>query len=65
MPKPDGGAPEARVAGWQAHSSLSAQGTGYARQAWTDGTRVVAAALVQPPAGSEGATVLMVLTPRG
>ncbi|TYT26728.1 hypothetical protein FZO89_10915 [Luteimonas viscosa] len=55
---------QAQAAGWQPHSGLSAQGTGYPRRAWTEGTRVVAAALVAPPAGSEGATVLMVLTPR-
>ena len=55
---------QATAAGWRAETRLSAQGTGYPRQAWTDGSEVVAAGLVEPPSGSDGATVLIVLTPR-
>ena len=56
---------QAAEAGWRADTRLSATGNGYPRQAWTDGRQVVAAALVEPPTGSDGATVLVVLTPRG
>lgn len=55
---------QAGQAGWHADARLSAEGPGYRRQAWTDGREVVAAALVEPPAGSDGATVLMLLSPR-
>lgn len=56
---------QARDAGWEPVSALAATGTaGYPRQAWTDGRQIIAAALVAPPQGSDGATVLMVLTPR-
>ncbi|MDH5832700.1 hypothetical protein [Luteimonas kalidii] len=56
---------QARTAGWEPHPGLGATGTGgYPRQAWSDGRHVVAAAMVVPPTGSDGATVLMVLTPR-
>lgn len=56
---------QARAAGWKPEARLSETGVGgYPRRAWTDGERSVAAALVQPPAGSDGATVLMLLSPR-
>ena len=51
-------------ADWRADPRLSGDGPGYRRQAWTDGAQVVAAALVEGPAGSDGATVLVLLTPR-
>ena len=56
---------QAREAGWQPEPGLSPTGTaGYPRAAWSDGHQRVAAALVEAPDGSDGATVLMVLTPR-
>lgn len=56
---------QARDAGWQAEPGLTPTGTaGYPRAAWTDGRQRVAAALVEAPERSDGATVLMVLTPR-
>lgn len=55
---------QAGEAGWHADTRLSAEGPGYRRRAWTDGREVIAAALVQPPDGSDGATVLMLLSPR-
>lgn len=55
---------QARAAGWEPQPGLSPSGTGgYPRQAWSNDGQVIAAALVEPP-GSDGATVLMVLTPR-
>ena len=56
---------QARDAGWQPEPGLTPTGTaGYPRAAWTDGKQRVAAALVEAREGSDGATVLMVLTPR-
>ena len=55
---------QASEADWHADTRLSVDGPGYRRQAWTDGRQVIAAALVEPPAGSDGATVLMLLSPR-
>lgn len=55
---------QAGDAGWRADGRLAGDGPGYRRQAWTDGSGVVAAALVEPPDGGDGATVLMLLSPR-
>lgn len=56
---------QARAAGWEPQPGLSATGTaGYPRAAWTKDGQLIAAALVEAPAGADGATVLMVLTPR-
>lgn len=56
---------QARDAGWQPEPGLSPTGTaGYPRAAWSSGGQIIAAALVEAPPGSDGATVLMVLTPR-
>lgn len=56
---------QAREAGWEPQPGLSATGTaGYPRAAWTKDGQLVAAALVEAPSGTDGATVLMVLTPR-
>ncbi len=56
---------QARDAGWQPDAGLSPTGTaGYPRAAWSDGRQRVAAALVEAPEGSDGATVLMMVAPR-
>lgn len=54
---------QATTAGWQHDPRVSEQATGYLRRAWRDGNRLTAAALVAPPADSDGATVLVLLQP--
>jgi len=50
--------------GWTPDSGLAESGAGYLRRVWRNGSQRVAAAYVEPPVGSRGATVLVVLTPR-
>lgn len=54
---------QATDAGWRHDDRIGEAGPGYRRRAWRDGSHAVAAALVEPPAGSDGATVLLVLSP--
>lgn len=55
---------QAASAGWEHDTGIAEPGRGYLRRAWTNGSRRIAAAYIEPPAAGQGATVLAVLAPR-